>query len=213
MNIKKTQEFLKNQFDVGKYFKLHEEEKRYRLEHSYRVANIGKEIALKEGFNVEATVIGCLLHDVSYGRGFDQKEDWLNHGRTSASIARPFLEGLNLDREVIEEICYGIAIHVDDMADIEGNRTPLAVTIGEADNIDRFGAYRIFENLKFVEFDKMTLLEKQEKVHSILEKLHRYKQEPLTTKTATQLWISKLDFQIEFYKRLQEQLEYSCEIS
>ena len=212
MNIKKTEEFLKNQFEEGEYFKLHEDEKRYRLEHTYRVANIGKEIALKEGFDVEATVIGCLLHDVSYGKGFDQREDWLNHGRTSASIARPFLEGLDLERDVIEEICYGIAIHVDGMADIEGKKTPLAVTIGEADNIDRFDAYRIFENLKFVEFDKMTLEEKRDKVQSTLEKLHKYKEEPFITEAATQLWNSKLDFQIKFYVRLQEQLGYSYEI-
>lgn len=212
MNIKKTEEFLKIQFDEGNYFKLHEDEKRYRLEHSYRVANIGKEIALKEGFNVEATVIGCLLHDVSYGMEFEQKEDWLNHGRKSAIIARPFLEELNLDGDVIEEICYGIAIHVDNMADIEGNRTPLAVTIGEADNIDRFDAYRIYENLKFIDFDKMTLNEKREKVDSTLEKLQKYKEVTYITKTATQMWNSKLDFQVEFYLKLQKQLEHSCTI-
>lgn len=37
----------------------------YRLAHSYRVANIGKEIAKKEGLNVEDLMIACLLHDVS----------------------------------------------------------------------------------------------------------------------------------------------------
>lgn len=38
----------------------------YRLAHSYRVVNIGKEIAEKEGLNVEDLMIACLLHDVSY---------------------------------------------------------------------------------------------------------------------------------------------------
>lgn len=37
----------------------------YRLAHSYRVANIGKEIAEKEGLNVEDLIIACLLHDAS----------------------------------------------------------------------------------------------------------------------------------------------------
>ena len=37
----------------------------YRLAHSYRVTNIGKEIAKKEGLNVEDLMIACLLHDVS----------------------------------------------------------------------------------------------------------------------------------------------------
>ncbi len=37
----------------------------YRLAHSYRVTNIGKKIAKKEGLNVEDLMIACLLHDVS----------------------------------------------------------------------------------------------------------------------------------------------------
>ncbi|MSS55956.1 HD domain-containing protein [Holdemanella biformis] len=37
----------------------------YRLAHSYRVVNIGKEFAEKEGLNVEDLMIACLLHDVS----------------------------------------------------------------------------------------------------------------------------------------------------
>ena len=36
----------------------------------------------------------------------------------------------------------GIAIHVDDEADFEGERTALALTIGDCDNIDRFDTYR-----------------------------------------------------------------------
>ena len=43
----------------------------YRLAHSYRVANIGKEIAEKEGLNVENLIIACLLHDVSYCTPFN----------------------------------------------------------------------------------------------------------------------------------------------
>ena len=46
----------------------------YRLAHSYRVANIGKEIAEKEGLNVEDLMIACLLHDVS---DFDCLKDQL----------------------------------------------------------------------------------------------------------------------------------------
>ncbi|WP_154555633.1 HD domain-containing protein [Holdemanella porci] len=35
------------------------------MAHSYRVVNIGKEFAEKEGLNVEDLMIACLLHDVS----------------------------------------------------------------------------------------------------------------------------------------------------
>ena len=50
----------------------------YRLAHSYRVANIGKEIAEKEGLNVEDLMIACLLHDVSYCTPFKTQDEWQN---------------------------------------------------------------------------------------------------------------------------------------
>lgn len=56
-NIRKAEEFLVNRFENSEYFKEHKEEKEYRLEHSYRVANLGKIIAKKENLNVEAMVI------------------------------------------------------------------------------------------------------------------------------------------------------------
>lgn len=36
-----------------------------KIKDTYRVTNIGKEIAKKEGLNVEDSIIACLLHDVS----------------------------------------------------------------------------------------------------------------------------------------------------
>ena len=36
-----------------------------KIKDTYRVAIIGKEIAEKEGLNVEDLIIACLLHDVS----------------------------------------------------------------------------------------------------------------------------------------------------
>lgn len=36
-----------------------------KIKATYRVTNVGKEIAKKEGLNVEDLMIACLLHDVS----------------------------------------------------------------------------------------------------------------------------------------------------
>ena len=124
-----------------------ENEKNYRLEHSFRVANIAKEIAKKEGLDLEGLVIAGLLHDISYSETFKNENDWKNHGRKSAQIAKPFLEGLGMNSNRIQEICYGIAIHVDDEADFEGMKTPFSISVGDADNIDRFDVYRIYETL------------------------------------------------------------------
>ena len=49
--IEKTEEFIKRKFDEGEYFSTHPEDKAYRLEHTYRVANIGRKIAEEEGFD------------------------------------------------------------------------------------------------------------------------------------------------------------------
>lgn len=211
--IKQTEEFLKLKLEESSYFKLHEDAKRYRIEHSYRVANIGKEIAEKEGFNVEAFVIGCLLHDVSYCLEYKNDNDWVNHGRYSAKIARPFLESIGIHKEQIEEICYGISIHVDDKSDFQGEKTPFAQSIGDADNIDRFDAFRIFENLKNMNFDKITLDEKKEKVNSILKNLNKYKSLSFATETATVLWKKKIEFQIQFFNNLKSQIENSEEVN
>lgn len=91
-NIEKTINFLKEQFDKSSYMINNPKEKRYRFEHTIRVANIGKEIAGKEGLNEEALILGCLLHDIGYVNKFNSEEDWINHGRNAAKIARPFLK-------------------------------------------------------------------------------------------------------------------------
>ena len=96
--VAKTEEFLKKKFDDSEYFKAHPDEKAYRLEHSYRVANIGKTIAQKEGFDETEMVIACLLHDVSYCDDFGE-DGWKDHGRNAARIARPFLKELGLPEE------------------------------------------------------------------------------------------------------------------
>ena len=54
--IRRTEQFLKEKFSQSEYFKEHPQEMAYRLEHSYRVANIGKQIAEKEGMDVTAMV-------------------------------------------------------------------------------------------------------------------------------------------------------------
>jgi len=210
--LEKAEALLKESFAQSAYFKEHPSDGEYRLQHSYRVANIGKEIAEKEGFDVTETVIACLLHDISYCMEFQGEEDWLNHGRNAAKIARPFLQELGLKEECINDICYGIAIHVDDKADFDGVRTPFAETIGDADNIDRFDAYRIYETLQKNQFSELSYEEKKEKVTSTLEKLHKYFDMKLGTQTAQEIWKQRLEYYISFYEKLQNQLKKSTEI-
>lgn len=208
-SIKRTLEFLSEQFEQSTYMSANPRDKRYRLEHTMRVANIGQQIAKGEGLEEEILVIGCLLHDLSYIDTFQHQDDWLNHGRRAAELARPFLETLELSPEQVDEICYGIAIHVDDEADFVGERSPLAVSIGDCDNIDRFDVYRIHETLKNRDFTDLSYEEQVEYVESTLDRLSKYRQMELATKTGTRLWVERISFQIEFFERLKKQLEAS----
>ena len=209
--IRKTEEFLKQKFDCAIYLNEHLEAKQYRLEHSYRVANIGRLIALEEGFDETEMIIACLLHDVSYCEEFDE-DGWKNHGRSAARIARPFLEELGLNKDRINDICYGIAIHVDDKADFEGESTPFALTIGDSDNIDRFDVYRIHETLNYDDFLNMSYEDKVDYVNKKLDRLKEMFNMKLATITAERLWKQRLSFYIEFYERLSNQLRCSKEI-
>ena len=207
--VELAKDFLKRKFDESEYFADKKSERDYRFEHSVRVANIGKIIAEKEGMDIEAMVIACLLHDIAYINKFESREEARNHGRYSAKIARPFLEEIGMEPETIGDICYGIAIHVDDKADFPGERTAFALSIGDADNIDRFDAYRIFENLKWVKYDEMDINEKKEHVQKVLERLESYKNLDFATETGKNMWLEKLDYQIGFYKKLLSQIKNS----
>ena len=208
--IKATEEFLKQKFDHATEFE--QPDIAYRIEHTYRVANIGREIALKEGFDETEMVIACLLHDVSYCEATGEGRFWptvREHGRRSAQIARPFLEELGLPKDRIEDICYGIAIHVDGNADFPGEETPFALSVGDADGIDRADVYRIHEALARDEFLEKPFAEKLEYVEKRLASLPHWREEPTGTKTAAEMWNAMIDFRIEFYQKLADQLKRS----
>ncbi len=210
--IRRAEEFLKEKLDSGKFFKEHEADKLYRLEHSYRVANIGRRIAESEGFDTEAITVACLLHDVSYCLTFRDREDYVNHGRYSARIARELISKLDFDEITTRDMLYGIAIHVDEKADFDGERTPFALTVGEADNIDRFDAYRIYETLQYKDYNTLSAREKEAHVDSVLKNLDRYKSERYSTKTAQAMWEERIGFYEAFYTRLKEQIKNGNEI-
>lgn len=210
--VKQAEAFLKQKFDSAVYLNAHPEAKRYRIEHSYRVANIGRYIAAKEGFDETEMVIACLLHDVAYCEEFDE-DGWREHGRHSARIARPFLKELGFPHDRIQDICYGIAIHVDDVADLPGEKTPFALSVGDADNIDRFDAYRIHEWLANDQFLAMPLHEKTEYLNKRLARLHEIKAMPCGTQTAGALWRSRLDYAIGFFQKLADQLKRSQSVT
>ena len=210
--IGKTEGFLKETFANSTWLSANPIDRDYRLEHSYRVANIAKTIAEAENFDVTNAVIAGLLHDISYCEEMKTYEDRVNHGHRSAEIARPFLESLGLNADAVNEICCGIDIHADDTQSFEWERTPFCETVGDADNIDRFDAYRIYDTLRWIKFNEINLADKREKVVSTIDRLTGYKEMKMGTATARNLWIQRLDYYIGFYEKLKAQLDSSISI-
>ncbi len=101
---------------------------------------------------------------------------------------------------------------MDDEADFEWERTPFCETVGDADNIDRFDAYRIYETLEYLKFSEISLADKREKVVSTIEKLTRFQEMKMGTATAKGLWLQRLEYYIGFYERLKAQLDNSTAI-
>jgi len=207
-------DFLKEKFEGSKYYAEDHVNKKYRFEHSIRTANIAKTIAQREGFDVEALTVAALLHDISYCEVFEKgKDDVVNHGRFSAAIARPFIEGLGFDGDTCQEMLYGIAIHVDGKADFPGETTYFAQSICDADNIDRFGIYRLHEGLVFRDFLELPLGKQIELCKTNLDQLAKYEKMKFATLTATKMWLDNVRVQQGFYSRLLIQLENSLTVN
>ena len=209
--VRRTETFLLDKFNKAEYLNAHPEAKQYRLAHSYRVANIGRQIAQGEGFDETEMVIACLLHDVSYCETFGEN-GWEEHGRRAAFLARPFLLELGLDGKRIDDICYGIAIHVDDRADFPGERTPFALSVGDADNIDRFDVLRLHETLCRDGFLELGAEAQRALAEQRLERLRALPAMETGTATAAGLWQERIGFCIAFYEKLLSQLRCSEEI-
>ena len=211
--IKKTEKFVRdNLFKIASQKDANLRMAEYRIEHSNRVARIALAIAKEEGLNMEGAYIAGLLHDIGYSMELITKEEHRNHGRIGAKIARPFLESLGYDKDLVNEICYGIAIHVDDESDFDGERTKLALTVQDADNIDRFDAFRLYEGLVNVDYRNLSLEEQEVYVNKVLNRLVELRSLPFGTNTAKAMWEEKIDFQIEFYSKLKIQIENSKDI-
>lgn len=171
----------------------------YRWKHTLRVTQHGRQIAKAEGADVEVVMAACLLHDISK---FDDEEYGVEHGRVSARISRPFLETLGYSAEQVNNICFSIAVHVDDKADFEHPVTLESKIVSDADNVDRFGAYRLLLQFKDQAETYDALIEKAKKR---LPALQKYRQDEIMgTVTGNKLFKRQADLQINFLEHLIE---------
>ena len=163
----------------------------YRWHHTLRVTQFGKIIAENEAVDVELIVAACLLHDIAW---FDTTaENSRDHGRIGAEKAQPILENLGYRSNSIKNICYSIASHVDE----DDPSTIEAKIVSDADEVDRFGPYRIlqwcYSDIK--DYEKLAT-----KLSERIRRLEQYRDEnPLFTSTGRQLFAEQLNLQLRFF--------------
>lgn len=211
-NIQKAEAFLKESFAGCAYFREDPGAGEYRLQHSFRTANAAREIARREKLDEEGLIIGGLLHDVGYSV-LGPNDDWMEHGRVSARLVRPFLEQLDLTAGQVQEICYGIAIHVDGKADFPGEKTSFALSIGEADDVDRFDAYRIYETMVYEDFRNLKIDGKRRWLMEKLEWINGRLGERYGTQTAREMITERLMYQKQYFEKVLYQMEHSESLS
>jgi len=173
----------------------------YRWKHTLRVAQFGKVIAETEAADVESIVAACLLHDIAW---FDTNADnSREHGRIGAQKARPLLEKLGYSQPQVDNICYSVASHVD----IDFPDTLEARITSDADNVDRYGPYRILQwcFCDIGDYDKLAA-----KLAERIHRLEHYREEnPLFTSTGQQLFSEQLNLQIRFFSEFVGEKELS----
>lgn len=190
---------------------------RYRFEHSLRVAKIGRAVAERAFLDVELLELGCLLHDV----GKFDAEKGVDHGRAGALVVRNWFDEVGFTGSAADEVVQGIAMHVDGLFDprdddqgtgknsagipyLRFDRTPgpVAASISDCDNIDRFSAYRIADTLNYVRFMEKSTDEQREFIEGYLHNVRGLYDYECSSDSAQDMWIDRLDFQQEYFVRL-----------
>lgn len=169
----------------------------YRYEHSIRVAENGRMIAIAEDLPVTDTVAACLLHDVGYRECGD---DWRIHPQVSADIAAEYLARIGYDPDMAKEIVQGIGRH--NLTDtLPEDMSVFQTTIRDSDDIDRFDIIRIAMSMGSSVHEK-TNVEIIESCQKQIDIARWYMTLPRGTKTAKDMMDKELIQRIELLEQI-----------
>jgi len=171
----------------------------YRWEHTLRVAHYGRTIAEREGVDVDLAVAACFLHDIAYF-SCGEEENWDEHGRIGARLSRPILEAADYSPAECDAACHAIAVHVDGKSDDGIPSSLLDGVVSDADNVDRFSAYRV---VAWCMTERDDLQRMAGMLRDRLVRLYTYRtQSPLETAAGRALFATQVDLQIAFFEAL-----------
>ena len=82
-----------------------------------------------------------------------------------------------------------------------------AESISDADNLDRYDAYRIYDSLQYDKFSDKLNSDKIKYCQDQILRIRKNKSASLATTTATNEFHKELNFSEEFYERMLEQMQ------
>lgn len=172
----------------------------YRWEHTLRVAQWARRLAIEEKADVKTCVAAALLHDVSHF----VSENYSKHGIKSGEIATEFLSEKGYSKSFTENVVYAVESHVSE----RNPNTVEAKILQDSDTLDRFWYLRI---LLFGRTAELTNLEnrKQQIRTSLLylDKLKKGEYGPMWTRTGREKLRELLDLSKNVQKGALEELE------
>jgi uncharacterized protein len=200
--VEAAREYIKKRF----LSEMKPEDGYYRYTHSLRVADIGCRIAREEGLDAQMLALACLLHDIGYV-DCKKRTDFSDHGLLSARIAEEFLREQGYDGKKAESICYGIRIHTQPEEEQLRPATALEASVSDADNIDRFDAWRFSRILYWDGLEKMKIRQMKQLGITRRSRTAELRGMSFGTETGRRLWQKNLDLWEAFYGRLEQQME------
>lgn len=184
----------------------------YRYEHTLRVAVRGQQIADGEGWNREALVVACLLHDIGYPE-CKTPDDFNHHQDISAEAAKVFLQNIDYDEKAAQSICRAIAFHAR-TSTIPDDATAFELSVRDADDLDGYDIMRTYirggliigvnGNWIFGEHNAAQIINGcTDQLKQIENSHHRI----CGTKTAQRLWEEQLLVRKTYYEALLKQMQ------
>ena len=148
----------------------------------------------------------------SFFRSFLFDKD--NFSSVAYSLERAYDNGIVLREDISSGAFSFLQIAKDTLKGAKGSEnTRFALSVGDADNIDRFDAYRIHETLNQDAFLEMRFEDKTDYLEKRLLRLRALRELPFGTKTAEALWRFRIDFYTVFIQKLADQMKQSKEVT
>jgi 5'-deoxynucleotidase YfbR-like HD superfamily hydrolase len=172
----------------------------YRWEHTLRVAQWARRLAIEEKADVKTCVAAALLHDVSHF----VSENYSKHGIKSGEIATEFLSEKGYSKSFIENVVYAVESHVSE----RNPKTVEAKILQDSDTLDRLGYLRILLFGRTAELTNLENLKQQIRTSLLyLDKLEKGEYGPMWTRTGREKLRELLDLSKNVQKGALEELE------